>query len=155
MRFLIILCLLGFMSQNSLGQGFQVKVKATHVVPDRKIYLEWINGRGQAIKVDSMLPNAQKEVNFKEDEIIIPDDVIGYIIDKYCNSEQGVRNLKRCLEIIYTKINLCRLIKPGTKMFDNNITLELTFPFTITQTLVDKLIIIKDIQNQSLKMMYI
>ena len=65
MRYVIILCLLGFMTPNSLGQGFQVKVKATHVVPDRKIYLEWINGRGQAIKVDSMLPNAQKEVNFK------------------------------------------------------------------------------------------
>ena len=65
MRIFIILCVLSFFFPKSLGQGFQVKVKATHVVPDRKIYLEWINGRGQAIKVDSMLPNAQKEVNFK------------------------------------------------------------------------------------------
>lgn len=64
MRFTIILCFLSFLSFKSLGQGFQVKVKATHVVPDKKIYLEWINGRGQAIKVDSLLPNAQKEVNF-------------------------------------------------------------------------------------------
>jgi len=40
-------------------------------------------------------------------------------------------------------------------MFDNNITLELSFPFIITQSLVDKLIILKDIPNQSLKMMYI
>ena len=65
MRIFIILCVLSFFCPKSMGQGFQVKVKVTHVVPDRKIYLEWINGRGQAIKVDSMLPNAQKEVNFK------------------------------------------------------------------------------------------
>lgn len=65
MRILIIICLLSFFCQKSLGQGFQVKAKSTHVVPDKKIYLEWINGRGQAIKVDSLLPNAQNEVNFK------------------------------------------------------------------------------------------
>jgi ATP-dependent Lon protease len=102
-----------------------------------------------------LLSKIIKEINFNETDIILPDDIIGYIIDKYCNSESGVRGLKRCLEIIYTKLNLYRLIKPGTKMFDNNITMELVFPVTITKQLVDKFITIKDIQNQSLKMMYI
>ena len=33
--------------------------------------------------------------------------------------ESGVRNLKRCLEIIYTKLNLFRLIKNDNKLFDH------------------------------------
>ena len=138
--------------------SYNDETKINPILKDR-MYTIYAKGYDKKEKIiiaqKYLISKIQKEVNFKEDEVIIPDEVIGYIIDKYCNSEQGVRNLKRCLEIIYTKINLCRLIKPGTKMFDNNITLELTFPFTITQTLVDKLIIIKDIQNQSLKMMYI
>jgi thiol-disulfide isomerase/thioredoxin len=46
------------------AQGFELTVRVNQVVPQRKVYLEWINGRGQAIKVDSLLPNAQKQVVF-------------------------------------------------------------------------------------------
>ena len=49
----------------SFGQEFTVSVKANQIAPGRKIYLEFINARGQAVKVDSLLPNAQKEVVFK------------------------------------------------------------------------------------------
>jgi ATP-dependent Lon protease len=103
-----------------------------------------------------LLSKIVKEVNFEESDLVLPDDVIEYIIDRYCNNESGVRGLKRCLEIIYTKLNLCRLIKPGTKLFDNNVTLELVYPLTITKQMVDKFITLKDINNlTSLKMMYI
>jgi thiol-disulfide isomerase/thioredoxin len=47
------------------SQDFEVTVLANQVVPQKKIFLEWINGRGQAIKVDSLLPNSQKQVVFK------------------------------------------------------------------------------------------
>lgn len=47
------------------SQDFEVTVRANQVVPQKKIFLEWINGRGQAIKVDSLLPNSQKQVVFK------------------------------------------------------------------------------------------
>ena len=138
--------------------SYNDETKINPILKDR-MYTIYAKGYDKKEKIiiaqKYLISKIQKEVNFTESDIIIPDEVIGYIIDKYCNSESGVRNLKRCLEIIYTKINLSRLIKPGTKMFDNNITLDLTFPFTITQSLVDKLIIVKDIQNQSLKMMYI
>ena len=40
-------------------------------------------------------------------------------IKLFPSSEKGVRNLKRCLEIIHTKINLFRLMKPGSTLFDN------------------------------------
>ena len=43
---------------------------------------------------------------FKQDEIIISDDILEYIIDKHTNKEEGVRNLKRCIESIISKINI-------------------------------------------------
>lgn len=138
--------------------SYNDETKINPILKDR-MYTIYAKGYDKKEKIiiaqKYLLSKIQKEVNFSDNEIIISDEVIGHIIDKYCNAESGVRSLKRCLEIIYTKINLCRLIKPGTKMFDNNITLELSFPFTITTQLVDKFIILKDIQNPSLKMMYI
>jgi len=50
---------------STFAQDFSVSVEANQVAPGRKIYLEFINARGQAVKVDSLLPNAQKEVLFK------------------------------------------------------------------------------------------
>jgi ATP-dependent Lon protease len=105
---------------------------------------------------DYLLPKILKEINFTETDIIITDEVIGYVIEKYGGQEVGVRNLKRCIEVIYTKLNLCRLMKPGTKMFDNNVVIPLSFPFTITKEVIDKLITIRDNNpNQFLHSMYL
>ena len=48
---------------------------------------------------------ASFQVNFKKEDIVIPNETIDYIVENYTQNEKGVRNLKRCLEIIYTKIN--------------------------------------------------
>jgi len=61
-------------------------------------------------------------------------------MEHFTEGEKGVRNLKRCLEIIYTKLNLYRLTKPGMKMFEKKDTLEVSFPFTVTVDHVPKLI---------------
>ena len=45
----------------------------------------------------------------------------------FCGDEKGVRNLKRCLEIIYTKLNLYRLMKEGTNLFQEDMNLKVTF----------------------------
>jgi ATP-dependent Lon protease len=87
-----------------------------------------------------LLPKIQEQVKFNESEIIIPDETINHIIEKHCNKEDGVRNLKRCLEIIYTKINLYRLMKPGSNLFEEDMSLKVEFPFTVTKDIVDKLI---------------
>jgi len=47
------------------AQDFELTVRSSQIIPRKKIYLEWINGRGQAVKIDSLLPNAQKQVVFK------------------------------------------------------------------------------------------
>jgi len=59
-----------------------------------------------------LIPKIQDQVRFDKNDIIIPDDTIRYIVSKNTENEQGVRNLKRCLEIIYMKLNLYRLLKP-------------------------------------------
>jgi ATP-dependent Lon protease len=87
-----------------------------------------------------LLPRIREQVKFNEKEIIIPDSAIQYIIENLCNKEDGVRNLKRCLEIIYTKLNLYRLMKPGSNLFEEDMSLKVEFPFTVTKDIVDKLI---------------
>ena len=51
-----------------------------------------------------------------------------------------MRSLKRRLEIIFTKLNLYRLLKPGTTMFGQKIPDTVTFPMTVTEELVRELL---------------
>jgi ATP-dependent Lon protease len=89
---------------------------------------------------DYLLPKIREQVRFEKSDIIIPDDVIQYIVENCCSKEDGVRNLKRCLEIIHTKLNLYRLMKPGSNLFEEDMSLKVEFPFTVTKAIVDKLI---------------
>jgi len=92
------------------------------------------------ISNDYLLPRIREQVKFGTEDIIIPDQTLHYIIDNHCNKEDGVRNLKRCLEIIYTKLNLYRLMKPDSNLFEQDMSLKVEFPFTVTKDIVDKLI---------------
>jgi ATP-dependent Lon protease len=87
-----------------------------------------------------LLPKIREQVKFEEGSIKITEEAMHHIIDNHCSKEEGVRNLKRCLEIIYTKLNLYRLMKPETNLFEQEITLKVEFPFTVTKLIVDKLI---------------
>ena len=101
-----------------------------------------------------LLPKIREQVKFSEGDIIIPDDVMKYMIDHNTESEKGVRNLKRCLEIIHTKLNLYRLMTPGTNLFESEMALQVEFPMTVTIEIVDKLIK-KGEQNEFWKHLYI
>jgi ATP-dependent Lon protease len=92
------------------------------------------------ISKNYLLPKICEQVRFNNSEIIIPEPTVHYIIDHHCNKEDGVRNLKRCLEIIHTKLNLYRLMKPGSNLFEQDMSLKVQFPFTVTKDIVDKLI---------------
>lgn len=94
-----------------------------------------------------LLPAIQKLIKFNKEDIIIEDSVLEHIINQYTEDEKGVRNLKRCLEIIHTKINLCRLMKPDTKLFEKEKTIKVEFPFTVTTKIVDILIKINKENN--------
>ena len=89
---------------------------------------------------DYMLPKIRDQLKFKSDDIIIPDNVVRHIIEAFCEKEEGVRNMKRCLEIIHTKLNLYRLMRSGTNLFKEDNSLKVEFPFTMTNDIVDKLL---------------
>ena len=93
------------------------------------------------IAQNHLIPRIRSEVAFAEGDIVIPDSVIEYLVENHTHKEAGVRNLKRCLEIIYTKLNLYRLMRPGTQLFeDKEQLLEVSFPYTVVREVVDKLI---------------
>ena len=105
-----------------------------------------------------LLPKIREQVRFAEDELVIPDETLQYIISSQnlCKGEQGVRNLKRCLEIIYTKLNLFRLVRPDSKVFEKDILLgEVVFPFTVEKKHVDILIKTEEPLNHSMLAMYV
>ena len=85
-----------------------------------------------------LLPLIQNVVKLNNNEIIIPDNILECIINKYTAEEKGVRNLKRCLEIIYTKLNLLRLIKPENSNISKELDIKVNFPLTITEEILDK-----------------
>ena len=117
--------------------------KVNQILRDRmyRIHTDGYNNKDKCIISNKhLLPKIMKNVNFKEDEIIIPDETIEYISNNLVEKEKGVRNLKRALEIIYTKLNLYRLMKKDSTLFDNEKALEVKFPFTVTVDIVKKLI---------------
>jgi ATP-dependent Lon protease len=103
-----------------------------------------------------ILPKIREQINFKEGDIVIPDETLQYIITQkqFCKDEQGVRNLKRCLEIIHTKLNLFRLVNKDEKLFEKDIAIDVSFPFTVEKKHVDILIKTDDPLNQSMLSMY-
>tara|TARA_A100001015_G_scaffold158286_1_gene175647 strand:+ start:502 stop:2445 length:1944 start_codon:yes stop_codon:yes gene_type:complete len=53
-----------------------------------------------------LIPEIFDTFAFRKDEILFTDDIIKTIIEKYTHGEEGVRNLKRCIETIVSKINI-------------------------------------------------
>jgi ATP-dependent Lon protease len=101
-----------------------------------------------------LLTKIREQVKFNDEDIIVSDDVLGYINETHCNKEDGVRNMKRCLEIIHTKLNLYRLMKPGTNLFEDEMALKVEFPFVVTKDVVDKLIKKESNSSDTWKMLY-
>lgn len=108
------------------------------------------------ISKDFLLPKIRQQVAFKDEDIVITDETLESIIgnDSIMKGEKGVRNLKRCLEIIHTKLNLFRLMKPEKNLFGKELDLEITFPLTVTMKHIEKLIEFEE-PNQSILAMYI
>jgi ATP-dependent Lon protease len=117
--------------------------KVNPILKDRmyRIQTKGYNQKQKTVIANNyLLPRIREQVKFMSEDIIIPDQTVHYIIENHCNKEDGVRNLKRCLEIIYTKLNLYRLMRPDTNLFQEEMSLKVQFPFTVTKDIVDKLV---------------
>ena len=117
--------------------------KVNPILKDRmyRIKTKGYSGKEKTVIANNyLLPKIREQVKFKENEIIIPNEVLSYINETHCHKEDGVRNMKRCLEIIHTKLNLYRLMRPNSNLFEDEMSIKVEFPFKVTKEVVDKLI---------------
>ena len=127
--------------------SFNDETKINRILKDR-MYV--INTKGfkpedkVSICREYILPELLNTYMFDKNEIIFPDESIYEIIEKYTLKEEGVRNLKRCLETIISKINIYYLsYKEDEKEEDLCMTFKIKdfkLPITVTTELIDELI---------------
>lgn len=98
-----------------------------------------------AIARDYMLPEILAKFGFPPLSIVFPDSALQYIITR-TPEEQGVRNFRRSLEEIVSKLNLARLLDPAAS----------SDPKTMDKTEdIDKLLSLRKNKHEKLPMMYI
>jgi len=123
--------------------------KVNSILKDRMHSIE-TKGYGVQEKVvishKYLIPSLERELNMEESSIVIGEDIVKYLVEKFTGEEKGVRNLKRCLEIIYSKINLYHLMGNDSKLFGEDIINNIVFPYTLDKNIVDK-IITKNLEN--------
>ena len=96
---------------------------------------------------DYLIKEISKSYNFNDSDIKFDDKTIEYLINKTTN-EDGVRNLQRNINNIYSYINLHKYIKINDEF--------ISFPFTITNNFIDKYIIMKrDNENLNYLSLYL
>jgi ATP-dependent Lon protease len=137
--------------------SYNDETKVNSILKDRMYQVEtkgYTSKEKYIISTKYLLPKIRKNLSFKEDDIIFNKDIIMHIINNYTNNEKGVRNLKRCLEIIHTKLNLYRLLDTGTELFKNNISVDINFPVVLNITIVDKFLMNNN-KDESWKNLYI
>jgi ATP-dependent Lon protease len=126
--------------------SYNVRAKVNPILRDRMYVIQtegYTTPQKLIITKDYLSVAIQRNINFQPNDVIITDASIQYIIEKY-TEEKGVRELKRCIENIYTKLNLFRLVKPESNIFNKEIDMKVSFPFTVTRKEVDKLIKVED-----------
>jgi len=89
--------------------------KVNPILRDR-MHLIKVNGfsfdEKKKIATDYLLPSIYKEFMIDESDMVFNDEVIKYIISKKTstlNIEEGVRNIKRRLEVIISNVNVIRI----------------------------------------------
>ena len=125
--------------------SFNDESKVDRILKDR-MYV--INTKGfntnDKIKIckEYLLPELMNTFMFSDKDIIFEDDIIENIITNFTNKEEGVRNLKRCVETIISKINIYNLSYDSEKE-----NIDLTFkikdfklPLTINLDIVNTLL---------------
>ena len=95
------------------------------------------------ISREYLIPEIYNTFAFNNDDIIFTDEIIKNIIEKYTDKEEGVRNLKRCIENIVSKINI-HILSAG----DDDLSFKLNdfkLPVTLNNEHIE--ILLKNISN--------
>lgn len=81
---------------------------------------------------------------FSKEEIIFSDDILKNIIEKYTEGEEGVRNLKRCIETIVSKINI-HILSDGDSALAFQLK-DISLPVKLTEEHIE-ILLKTDIKN--------
>ena len=111
-------------------------------------------GNDDKVKIaqEYLLPAILKEYNFEAGSIHINDEVIKNILSSFIEEEKGVRNLKRALETIISKLNLLRYIK-NTEDIVNFKIKKFNLPFEVSQKHLGVLLT-QNINDNSMSFLY-
>ena len=139
--------------------SFNDESKVDRILKDR-MYV--INTKGFkpedkiAICNDYLLPELMETFRFNKQDITFDKEAIEYIIETHTEKEEGVRNLKRCLETIISKINIYNLSQthndkqiPLTFEIDN-----FSIPLNIDKNMTDSLLSKKEDKYKPPEHMY-
>ena len=96
-----------------------------------------------------IIPKIMQEIKMNPDDIVLDDEILKYIINKY-SKEEGVRNLKRAYETIFSKVNLLKIVnldsenkylKDIVEKFLSSMNIKnIEFPLKINKEMIDKLV---------------
>ena len=89
------------------------------------------------IVTNYLVPGILKE--YKLSDITFTDECVREIIHTFTDGEEGVRNLRRGIETIISKINVISLIKHNNNLIDCSIN-NIQFPFTVEKDMLSKLL---------------
>ena len=124
--------------------SFNDESKINRILKDR-MYV--IRTKGYEIKDklqiahNYLLPEILTTYNYTTDDIVFTDDIITEIVRKYTGNEEGVRNLKRCIEGIVSTLNIYHLTKSVEKddILDMKIK-DFKLPITLTKDHISSLL---------------
>lgn len=123
--------------------------KVNPILRDRMITISINNySREDKLKLTkhSLLETIFKSYNLNENDVILTDEMIYYIIDNTIE-EDGVRNLQRNINNIYSYINMNRYLTIDDKI--------ITFPFKVNKEFIDKYLIFKKKESDTKLSMYL
>ena len=99
-----------------------------------------------------LIPEIFDTFAFEKEEIVFTDEIVKTIIEKHTEGEQGVRNLKRCIETIISKINI-HILSHGDNELSFNLE-DLTLPVTLNEKHIEVLLK-KDVEDKPPYGMYL
>jgi ATP-dependent Lon protease len=140
--------------------SFNDESKVDRILKDRMYVINTKGFKAEdkiAICNDYILPELMETFMFNTEDITFEKEALEYIIENQTEKEEGVRNLKRCLETIISKINIYNLSQ--SNMDDKQIPLtfkieNFSIPLKINKELVDSLLSKKEDKTKPPDHMY-
>ena len=97
------------------------------------------------ISKNYLIKGVLKQLGMETDVVEIKDEVLDYLIENYTNGEEGVRSLKKCLELIFSKLNVL-ILTEGTDIFSYDINVK-TSPIILDNKMID--ILLKEFKGKT------